>query len=212
MVLCSNANSIPAIAMHSADHERCTTGVAQEVPGRTDIGGRTYYEMMPPSVRNGGAHDERLYVKWAEPGGHVMYNSTTFPSFCGGSVTFMLWLRSDRPLHPGYLIRKYESLGSPYSVFIAAGGIEAWGYPFSANGLIVSFPSKIGEIFGPTPKTTGMRHLAVAFDVVCNCMIVHLDGEYVGQQGVPKEFFDFANMDCVPRHPVPPASVSTRKH
>ena len=174
----------------------------QDVAGssRIDANGREYYEMMPPSVRGGATHNERLFVDWGESGGFVHYNATTFPSFCKSSASFTFWIRSEGSIHPGYVIRRYDSKGTAWSLFVTNNGVDAYGR-FFPNDLLIQFPENIGSIFKQSPKSAGMRHIAAVFDVECNCLRVHLDGEFVGQSGLPKDKQDFADIDCEPQLP-----------
>jgi hypothetical protein len=82
------------------------TGV-NETFARDIITGHGYYDLLPASVRNGGAAKSRFSLDNDEPGQHISYdNNGSFPEWCGSSVSFSVWLRMDSGM--SYLINRYQ--------------------------------------------------------------------------------------------------------
>ncbi len=79
-------------------------------PAETDdVTGKDFYSLLPSSVRPPGVGPkDRMRYDHTRPGEYLRYSSDAWPSFCGQSATFSLWVETDT-VHGGALLSRYSA-------------------------------------------------------------------------------------------------------
>jgi len=183
-----------------------------------DLWNYTYYEMLTPSIRkNGPAKDRYLFdpaKQW------LNYNASKFPSWCGKSVTFSMWLeRSNGYKVDGtsdnsvYLMSKSQAQrvtfdGATYKRWwiYKSGADQITGSDVRFRANAPSCKNDCGLITGPeflaktdildrrlTPSPT-FSHVGIVIDTEDNKITTYYDGKQVAEKAFPPGHL--ASMDC----------------
>jgi hypothetical protein len=126
------------------------------------------------------------------------YNTTTFPSWCGKSATFLFWLESDTQAG-GYLLARYPESNAVrppkwYGMYVEPYGLYVYrGSETGLTGANADLPAWFGYPL-EYQKKGERRHVAFVFDHVKDEIVFYLDGEYLGTKKVDEG--RIAALDC----------------
>jgi hypothetical protein len=70
------------------------------------LNGKHYYNLLPPSARpSGSGSKDRMTIDNLKPNEYLRYDADAWPSFCGQSATFSVWLETST-VHGGALLSR----------------------------------------------------------------------------------------------------------
>ena len=147
-----------------------------------DITGKSFFNMLPTSARPTGAGPkDRLIIDHTRSNQYLRYSADAWPSFCGGSASFSLWLATDT-VHGGALLSRYSPVESDgHSTLQYA--LYAEGYGLRVKGARAPSVGVLPDAYGlPLEKMDYMspRHLAFVFDADRDETRLYLDGALLG--------------------------------
>jgi hypothetical protein len=74
-----------------------------------ELTGKDFLSLLPSSVRPPGVGSkDRMQYDHTRPGAYLRYDADAWPSFCGQSATFSLWLETNT-VHGGCLLSRYSA-------------------------------------------------------------------------------------------------------
>ena len=127
-----------------------------------------YYNLVPPSVRPPGVGPkERMMLDNAYANEYIQYSAQAFPSFCGQSATFSLWVETDT-LDGGYYLSRYATSDKVkparwWALYGEAYGLYVYGFNAPSQADLPTGWGRPLEHMKPISR----RHLAFVFDKVC---------------------------------------------
>jgi len=183
--------SCPSIATFVSSAEDATSCHLLHIWNESSIDtqnpGRTYYNLVQPPYRSGKQGRDRMMLDHNYARQQLNYNASTFPSFCGMSATFTMWIENwdcgprtaliaryptaDSRRDPGAWF--YQIDQSPIGTKICVGQI-----PASGSVAFWKCVQTVVKFNCMAPKTR--RHLAVAFDHMANTITFYVDGLLLG--------------------------------
>jgi hypothetical protein len=193
----ANCDSIPIFKSAGHDDTSCHIIDAWDA-AETDTlnAGRTFFNMLPAMARPAGvAGKDRMLIDHLTPKEYLRYNTTTWPSFCGKSATFSLWLETDT-VHGGALLSRYcptDSHGHSELEY----ALYADSYALLVTGRRAKSKHQFPEIVGKPlekMKTMSRRHLAYVFNKTTDETLTYLDGTLVGS--TKHAAGTISNLDC----------------
>ena len=164
-------------------------------PAETDpVTRQAFYNLLPSSVRppNAGARD-RLVYDHTRPNDYLRYSPEAWPSFCGQSASFSLWLETATR---GALVSRYSAAEEgghstlQYALYAESYGLLVKGARAPSSSYL---PGSYGQ---PLDQMDYMsrRHLAFVFDADKDETRTYLDGALLGAtRHVPGTI---ARLDC----------------
>jgi hypothetical protein len=193
----ANCHSIPLFKSIGHDDTSChiiNTWDAAEMDSLNT--GRQYYNMLPAMARPAGtAAKDRLVIDHLTPKEYLRYDASAWPSFCGESATFSLWLETNT-VHGGALLSRYSNVDSHgHSELEYA--LYAEGYGLCVRGRRAESKHTVPTALG-TPlelmKHMSRRHVAYVFNKTTDETLTYLDGTLLGT--TKHAAGTIANLDC----------------
>ena len=148
---------------------------------------KQYYNMVPTAVRptvSGSkvAHNDRMEVDHMTPNEYLRYDAETWPSFCGKSATFSMWLETDT-VHGGALLSRYSAVNTANGHSDLEWALYAEGYGLCVRGKRAPSKSYVPSGYGlplEYMKYMQRRHVAYVFDKDKDETRTYLDGSLLG--------------------------------
>jgi hypothetical protein len=148
---------------------------------------KQYYNMVPTTARptvSGSkvAHNDRMGVDHMTPNEYLRYDSQTWPSFCGKSATFSMWLETDT-VHGGALLSRYSAVSTANGHSELEWALYAEGYGLCVRGKRAPSKSYVPSDYGlplEYMKYMQRRHVAYVFDKDKDQTRTYLDGSLLG--------------------------------
>ena len=161
---------------------------------------KQFINLVPPAARPAGLSSSRarMFVDHTKPNEYLRYGSPEWPSFCGQSATFSMWVETDT-VHGGALLSRYSVPDShnvsnlEYALYADSYGLVVKGSRAYSSHVA---PYSLLEYGQPLEKMKyGMqRHVAFVFDNATDTTKTYLDGALLGTTTHPTGTIN--NLDC----------------
>jgi hypothetical protein len=163
------------------------------------VNNKQFFNLVPPAARPAGLGSRaRIFVDHTQPQEYLRYGSPEWPSFCGNSATFSMWLETDT-VHGGALLSRYSVPDShnvsnlEYALYADSDALVVKGSRAESSHVA---PDSLLEYGQPLEKMKyGMqRHVAFVFDNATDTTKTYLDGSLLGTTTHPKGTIN--KLDC----------------
>ena len=165
------------------------------------ITNKTYYNMLPSANRPAGVGaDARIKLDDVRPRQYLRYDAERWPSFCGQSATFSMWVETDT-VHGAALLARYSAVDAAnnhseleYALYAESYGLLVKGKRAPSTARL---PHRYGLVFEKMPLMT-RRHVAFVFDKDADETRTYVDGSRLGS--TRHTIGTIAKLDCALNH------------
>ena len=150
---------------------------------------KSFYNLVPPAVRPAGVGaKDRIHIDHTTPNEYLRYDSISWPSFCGQSATFSMWVETDT-VNGGALVSRYQVPDSHNNSNLQW-ALDAPGYGLQVRGLKGARDEEVKHVAPATLLDYGLplekmkhgmqRHVAFVFNADKDETKTYLDGSLLG--------------------------------